>query len=44
MCKNPLKMLVVVAVVIVVEDYVVVADPRNLHLRFAKFLGTQFQS
>ena len=37
-------MFVGVAVVIVVEEDVVVVDPRNLHLRFAKNLGRIFQA
>ena len=40
---NPLKEFVVAAVVIVVEDDVVVVDNRNLHLGFAKILGTKLK-
>ena len=39
--SNPLKLFVVVGVVIVVEDDVVVVEPRNLHFRFANILGTK---
>ena len=36
-------LVVVVAIIIVVEDDVVVVDHRNLHLGFAKILGTKLK-